>query len=74
VLASRRLFSSGDHNDDTPPVALELKSYTKSQDWKNYSPESGDSSGGATEPYHNIQGSKAKEEKKKKRMSVALEV
>ena len=35
-----------DHDDDvTPPVALELKSYT----------ESGDSTGGATEPHHNIQ-------------------
>ena len=35
-----------DHDDDdTPSVALELKSYT----------ESGDSSGGATEPHHNIQ-------------------
>ena len=32
VVLSSRLFSSGDHNDYTPPVALELKSYTKSPD------------------------------------------
>jgi hypothetical protein len=52
VLASR--LSSGDHDDDnTPPAALELKSYTMSPDWNNYCPESGDSSGVATEPHHN---------------------
>jgi hypothetical protein len=54
VPASRRL-SSGDHDDDnTPPAALELKSYTKSPDWNNYYPESGDSSGVANEPHHTI--------------------
>jgi hypothetical protein len=37
VLASRRL-SSGDHDEDAPPVALELKSSTKSPDWNNYCP------------------------------------
>ena len=33
---------------------LQLQSYTESPVQNNYSPESGDSSGGATEPHHNI--------------------
>ena len=44
MLASRRLFFLDHDDDDTPPEALELSSYTKS----------GDSSGGVTEPHHNI--------------------